>query len=150
MVHVFVVVEIRHWTALNADTTELLRCGERLVEDCPAAKVAQLEARQSTTAPDLDVLELDDAADLAVEFDPDSLAEFANCDHVRLSPVMFMRTRRRSAPGETGAEHADGQPCRRTSSVLYRQSVRVSQAVSAAWAGPQPTTTGCLCAVVRT
>ena len=74
------VIEVLHVLRLRAHTRELLAGPERAVDDRAAVEPLQLRADERTAFARLDVLELDDAPDAAVELDVHPVLELVRVD----------------------------------------------------------------------
>src|SRR5207302_7148564 len=69
------VVEVLHVLDLRVDAGELLPGAERPLDDRAAGQALQLRSDERTALAGLDVLELDDPPDVAVELDMSAVPE---------------------------------------------------------------------------
>jgi hypothetical protein len=74
------VVQVLHVLRLGAHARELLTGPERAVDDGTAVEPLQLRADERAALARLDVLELDDAPDAAVELDVHAVLELIGVD----------------------------------------------------------------------
>jgi hypothetical protein len=65
---------------------ELLACAERAVDDGARVETLQLRTHERTALARLDVLELDDAPDVAVDLDMHPVPELVRADHLGHRP----------------------------------------------------------------
>ena len=76
------VVEVLHVLDLGVDARELLPCAKRPLDDRAALEVLHLRANECAALPRLDVLELDDPPDLAVDLDVHPVLELVGADRL--------------------------------------------------------------------
>jgi hypothetical protein len=86
---VAVPVEELHRPALGGDALDLLARAERLVDHGAAGQVLELGADECAALARLDVLEADDAHQLAVDVQHVAVLQVVGRDHALLSPIVL-------------------------------------------------------------
>ena len=82
-----VPVEELHLARLGPDRAELLARTERLVDHGAVGRPLELRAHESRPLPRLDVLELDDLEDRALDVDVGAVPELVGRDDGSVSPL---------------------------------------------------------------